>query len=185
MINIGRHYFACDECPICEGVDYRLRIAKELDSEPQFEYCGCDKVQTEFLFSGHCEDAYLQIPRFKKAGIRKTGLAYRREMKGKHKAKMMRLLSYGHYKPTVAYVDWDYVDGHFQRVGKYIKYPKNSNADAIGNGIPIESSERETRSIAEISIGSVLITGGRYTKGGISWNGLSLMRSCPKKKRES
>ena len=91
MIKIGQHYFACDECPICEGVDYRLHIAKELDSEPQFEYCGCDKVQTEFLFSGHCEDAYLQISLPKKKGKRQTGMAYRRDMEAKHKARMMRL----------------------------------------------------------------------------------------------
>ena len=129
MIKIGSQCFACDECPICEGVDYRLRIADELDCDPQFEYCGCDKVQTEFLFSGHCEDAYLQIPRPKKKGKHQTGMAYRRDMKAKHKARMVRLLSYGHYKPTVAYIDWDYIDGHFQPVGQYIKYPKNSNAE--------------------------------------------------------
>ena len=32
------------------------------------------------------------------------------------------------YNPAVGYIDWDWVDGIWQPVGKYIKYPKNSNA---------------------------------------------------------
>lgn len=49
MIDVGNYYFACDECPISEGVEHRLRAAKEGGYDPQFEYCGCDKVQTEFF----------------------------------------------------------------------------------------------------------------------------------------
>ena len=82
MLKIGRHFYACDECPICEGVEHRLQAAQEGGYELQFEYCGCDKVQTEFLFSGHCEDGYLQLPHIKKKGKRKTGIAYRRDMRG-------------------------------------------------------------------------------------------------------
>ena len=129
MLKIGRHFYACDECPICEGVEHRLQAAQEGGYEPQFEYCGCDKVQTEFLFSGHCEDGYLQLPRIKKKGKRKTGMAYRRDMRVKHRDAVMKILSRGYYKPTVGYVDWDYEDGQFKQVGKYIKYPKNSNAE--------------------------------------------------------
>ena len=42
MIDVGNYYFACDECPISEGVEHRLRAAKEGGYDPQFEYCGCD-----------------------------------------------------------------------------------------------------------------------------------------------
>ena len=129
MIEFGGQYFACEECPICEGIDYRLRIAHEGGYPPQLEYCGCDKIQTEFLFSGYCEDAFRPKEHKAKKGKRKTGLAFRRAMKQKHTTRRMKALSYGHYKPTVGYVDWDYVDGRFIQVGKYIKYPKNSNAE--------------------------------------------------------
>ena len=71
----------------------------------------------------------LQFTRSQRKGKRKTGLAYRRAMKTKHKAAMMQILSYGYYKPTVGYVKRIYVDGRYQQVGKYIKYPKNSNAE--------------------------------------------------------
>jgi len=62
---------------------------------------------------------------------------------------------------------------------------KTQTPNIIGNDIQIESFGEETSSTREISIGNALITGGRYTKGGILWNVLSLMRSCPKKKREN
>ena len=75
------------------------------------------------------EDLSPQIPHPQKTGKRKTGLAYRRAMKTKHKAAMMQILSYGYYKPTVGYVKRIYIDGRYQQVGKYIKYPKNSNAE--------------------------------------------------------
>lgn len=128
MIDVGNCYFACDECPISEGVERRLRAAKEGGYDPQFEYCGCDKVQTEFFISGCCEDAYVDKPRKRKKGKRKTGMEYRRAMAIKHRDDLMWIINHCGYNPMAGYVDWDWVDGKWQPVGKYIKYPKNSNA---------------------------------------------------------
>lgn len=89
MIDVGNCYFACDECPISENVEYRLQVAREGGYPPQFEYCGCDKVQTEFLVSGCCEDAYVNKPSKKKKGKRKTGTEYRRAMEIKHRDDLM------------------------------------------------------------------------------------------------
>lgn len=49
MLEFYGRKFTCDECPICEGIEHRVRVAREGGYEPQLEYCGCDKVQTEFL----------------------------------------------------------------------------------------------------------------------------------------
>ena len=57
MLEFCGRKFTCDECPICEGIEHRLRVAREGGYEPQLEYCGCDKVQTEFFISGYCSDA--------------------------------------------------------------------------------------------------------------------------------
>ena len=54
--------------------------------------------------------------------------AYRRAMEIKHKRDLLRIISYSGYKPHIGYIDWDRVDDVWQPVGKYIKYPKNSNA---------------------------------------------------------
>ena len=128
MIDTASYYFLCDECPACEGVDYRLRIATEGGCDPQLEYCWCDKQQSKFLFSGYCEDALVEKPRTKKKGKRKTGIAYRREMKAKHNKDLAWIIYNCGYNPAIGYIDWDWVDGVWQPVGKYIKYPKNSNA---------------------------------------------------------
>ena len=77
MVDTGTSFFMCDECPISDGVDHRLRLAQECGYTPQLEYCGCDKVQAEFFQSGYCEDAYIAKPRKRKEGKRRTGSAYR------------------------------------------------------------------------------------------------------------
>lgn len=128
MIDVGDRYFACDECPINEGVEHRLRIAKNDGVNPQFEYCGCDKIQTEFFVGGCCEDAYVDKPRGKKKGKRKTGAQYRRAMTVKHRDDRMWIIKNCGYNPSVGYVDCDVQDGIWVWTGNYIKYPKNSNA---------------------------------------------------------
>lgn len=52
MLEFYGRKFTCDECPICEGIEHRVRVAREGGYEPQLEYCGCDKVQTEFFIRG-------------------------------------------------------------------------------------------------------------------------------------
>lgn len=39
MLEFCGRKFTCDECPICEGVEHRLRAAREGGYEPQLEYC--------------------------------------------------------------------------------------------------------------------------------------------------
>ena len=78
MLEFCGRKFTCDECPICEGIEHRLRVAREGGYEPQLEYCGCDKVQTEFFISGYCSDAFeADKPQGKLCEPRKTGRAYR------------------------------------------------------------------------------------------------------------
>lgn len=82
MLEFCGRKFTCDECPICEGIEHRLRVAREGGYEPQLEYCGCDKVQTEFFISGYCSDAFeADKPQGKLCEPRKTGRAYRRKMR--------------------------------------------------------------------------------------------------------
>lgn len=59
---------------------------------------------------------------------KQTNSAYRRAMERKHKRDLLRIISYSGYKPHIGYIDWARVNGVWQPVGKYIKYPKNSNA---------------------------------------------------------
>ena len=127
MLEFYGRNFTCDECPICEGIEHRVRVAREGGYEPQLEYCGCDKVQTEFFISGYCSDAFeADKPHGKLCEPRKTGRAYRRKMRKQKKEKLMRIMTYG-YKSGIGYTDWGWKDGVYQPVGRYIQYPKNSN----------------------------------------------------------
>lgn len=60
-------------------------------------------------------------------GKRRTGKAYRRKMKVKRRDDLMRIVKRCRLSPA-GYVDWAEVDGAWKPVGKYIKYPRNSNA---------------------------------------------------------
>lgn len=126
MIKVCGKNFTCDECPICEGIEHRLETAAELGLEPQIDHCGCDKVQTEFFVSGYCEDAFEEVPDKKVNRQRKTGNAYRRQMRKRKRDELMKIMTYG-YNPAAGYVDWDWANGVWRPVGNHIKYPKNSN----------------------------------------------------------
>lgn len=53
--------------------------------------------------------------------------AYRRAMKAKKDKKLRKIINeHTGYAPHIGYIDWDYVNGVWQPVGKYVKYPKNS-----------------------------------------------------------
>lgn len=58
--------------------------------------------------------------------LRRTGSAYRRMMKRQKQERLYRIVT-GSYIPHAGYVDWDFVNGELRPVGKYLKYPKNSN----------------------------------------------------------
>ena len=108
MIDTCSGCFLCDECLACEDM--------------------CEKLRSKFPFTGYCEDALIAKPRNKKKGKRKTGTAYRREMRRKHDKDLAWIINHCGYNPSAGYMDWDLVDGVWQPVGKYIKYPKNSKA---------------------------------------------------------
>ena len=80
MIDLGNVYFCCDECPICEDLEYRLKLAED-GYGLQLEYCWCDKVGGKMYAFGYCPDAISQKLKSSKNGERKTGSAYRRYMK--------------------------------------------------------------------------------------------------------
>lgn len=85
MIDIGckKCNFTCDECPIVEEFEYRMKIAEEHPEwgNFQFDHCGCEKVGDEFFMCGYCGDAWSNKHTPGKKGKRKTGRAYRRQMK--------------------------------------------------------------------------------------------------------
>ena len=54
--------------------------------------------------------------------------AYRRRMKDKKDNRLRQIITKCGYIPHAGYIDWDEVDGVWQPTGKYIKYPKNSDA---------------------------------------------------------
>lgn len=125
MIDLGNCYFCCDECPIIEGLEHRLRIAEEY-GELQLEYCGCDKTEYEFFLGGFCSDAILKKIADKKSGRRKTGSRYRREMK-RRKFERYKELGWFSRGAGMGYVDWEYVNGRLLPVGRYFRYPKDSH----------------------------------------------------------
>lgn len=129
MIKISERYVACDECPMIWGLERQLKLAEKYGTEPQLEYCGCDKTgDGKFYCYGFCEDAFVDVPTDRTHGKRKTGRAYRRN-RTRHKDKRKRkIIATCGYKPTIGYVDYDLVDGKWIEVGNHIKYPKNSNA---------------------------------------------------------
>ena len=71
-------------------------------------------------------------------GKRKTGIAYRRKMKIKHREHIRKNTGYGYnycwcgYK--AAYVDWIFDGDDWHPSGKYVKYPKNSKGKQFWKG---------------------------------------------------
>lgn len=126
MVKIGNGYFSCDECPIIDGFDRRIHNAQENEHRPQIEYCSCDKIADEFWAGGVCEDAFCKSIVPPKDGRRKTGLAYRRVMAVKKRNDLFRIMNSSHSRHA-GYMDWEYQNGVVSLVGKYVKFPKNSN----------------------------------------------------------
>ena len=106
---MGEAYFTCDECPMCIGLEHRLKTAEEGGYTPQLEYCCCDKVSltSPFYAAGYCQDAFENRSANRTCGERKTGRAYRRkkEWKLKNRAKLLAQLGLaGHLDAKREYV---------------------------------------------------------------------------------
>lgn len=116
----GSLFFACDECPACEGWEHRLESANRYGYEPQFEYCGCDKMgDREFLITGYCPDAWIVRGMPRRSGKRRTGRAYRREQTRKKNVNAIRIANtYGYFRNG-----WTKNRGK----GEYLKKSKHSH----------------------------------------------------------
>ena len=55
------------------------------------------------------------------------GKAYRRDMQDKKDRRLRKIIDECHPKPSVGTITHAWIDGVWQPVGNYIRYPKNSN----------------------------------------------------------
>lgn len=121
MIDLGDCCFHCDECPIIEGLEHRLKTADEC-GELQLEYCGCDKIGYEFFLGGYCSDAISRKEKINERGKRKTGDAYRRRMCRVKNERAIEMSEYSRNRTTwvpCKLVDGEWVDGnHLQHVSR-------------------------------------------------------------------
>lgn len=148
MIVVGDSLcFHCDECPICEQLDLRLRIARDF-GEFQYDYCACEKIGFEFWQGGFCGDAISQKRKSFNFGKRRKGYTYRKEMK-RRKFERARAIAEHTCKPGVGWVhskliDGEWVDGtymqygHTRRQKAYKKHAskraRKADAQIKGNG---------------------------------------------------
>ena len=66
-----------------------------------------------------------QIIEKKGAGMR--GRAYRRAMQETKERRLRKIITECRYTPHAGYIHYGWVDGVWQPIGDYIRYPKNSN----------------------------------------------------------
>lgn len=117
----------CDECPIGKDSIERRRERLKDCGDWQPEYCCCDKiVEDHFWIGGYCGDALSKRPTYSRIGKRRSGRAYRRNKKQQKNERLLNILSTG-YMPHAGYVEYDFIDDIWTRVGNHIKYPRNSN----------------------------------------------------------
>ena len=55
------------------------------------------------------------------------GRAYRRSMKENKDIRLRKIIAECKYTPHAGYIPYGWVDGLFQPIGDYIRYPKHSN----------------------------------------------------------
>lgn len=55
------------------------------------------------------------------------GKAYRRRMQTKKDIRLRKIIAERRYTPYAGYIHYSWVDGVWQPIGDYIRYPKNSN----------------------------------------------------------
>lgn len=123
MIDVGSVSFACDECGICQELEWRSRVAQELGEPIQFDHCACEKVGDEFWAAGYCGDAFAEKPMVNSGGRRKTGRAFRRKMRRKT-IKKYRI------RDGQGWSFGPHINGHWEGdeyiLGNYVEYPRSS-----------------------------------------------------------
>lgn len=123
MIDVGNVCFACDECGICQELEWRSRVAQEHGEPIQFDHCACEKVGDEFWAAGYCGDAFAEKPMVNSGGRRKTGRAFRRKMRRKT-IKKYRI------RDGQGWSFGPHINGHWEGdefvLGNYVEYPRSS-----------------------------------------------------------
>lgn len=125
---------------------------------PSQELCQTVKPMTEIELNKKIENLLTESAAGQPS--RRTGSAYRREMRIRKNDALMRIVT-RRYVPHAGYIDYGFDGDTLLHSGKYIKYPKNSNCQRWMKREPVESSgtvricpERGT------TIGAFLTTGG-------------------------
>lgn len=91
---------------------------------PSRELCQMVKPMTEIELNEKIENLLTEsAPR---QPSRRTGSAYRREMRIRKNDALMRIVT-RRYVPHAGYIDYGFDGNTLLHSGKYIKYPKNSN----------------------------------------------------------
>lgn len=91
---------------------------------PSRELCQMVKPMTEIELNKKIENLLTEsVPR---QPSRRTGSAYRREMRIRKNDALMRIVT-RKYVPHAGYIDYGFDGDTLLHSGKYIKYPKNSN----------------------------------------------------------
>lgn len=82
-------------------------------------------LEEELEFDDFAEEYFIEEEFPRKERLKK---AKRRKATIKHNRKdLKRVITCPHsWRGVHGYVDWDFVDGQFKPVGKYVKYPRNS-----------------------------------------------------------
>ena len=131
--NKENHYFACQDCPICEEFEHRKKIAKELQTKVQYDHCSCDKVGLPFFSGGYCEDAWENVHRKVDSPRKKRNKGYYRYMNRKSKEKQKRK-----EKNKKKYFSmW------LDESGSYIKRPRDSYNSKFYRKIANRKARRE------------------------------------------
>ena len=127
---------------------------------PSQELCQMEKPMTEIELNEKIENLLTESAT--RQPSRRTGSAYRREMRIRKNDALMRIVT-RRYVPHDGYIDYGFDGDTLLHSGKYIKYPKNSNCQRWMKRGTVESSgivgfcpERG------ITIGVFLTTGGHF-----------------------
>lgn len=82
-------------------------------------------------------------------------IVYRRKMKRQKVDRLRNIIVGSHtYAPHIGYIDYGYINGQWQPIGNYIKYPKNSNKQKF---LKKQTNKRIRRA-------KVLVKGNAYRK---------------------
>lgn len=152
MFEYGEMCCICDECPMIWGLEVRIELSEKYGTEPQLEYCGCDKTgDGKFCIYGFCGDAFCARTAEKRTGKRQTGRAYRRYQAKQKDKRKRNIIDCGGYKPMIGYIEYDFVNGKWEQVGNHIKYPRNSNRQRY---LKRQSNKKVRRHVGEIPNGN-------------------------------